>query len=71
MKVRKGILSILIISLISIILGVTATKVNAAVANTPLYLGIEEYRIRYTFIWIQSIRKNYVENIFIRKPNKI
>lgn len=44
MKIRKGILSILIISLASIILSMVATKVNAAVADPSLYLGIEEYR---------------------------
>lgn len=44
MKIRKGILSILIISLASIILSMVATRVNAAVAGQTLYLGIEEYR---------------------------
>lgn len=44
MKIRKGILSILIINLASIILSMVATKVNAAVADPSLYLGIEEYR---------------------------
>ena len=44
MKIRKGILSILIISLASIILSMVATRVNAAVASQTLYLGIEEYR---------------------------
>lgn len=44
MKIRKGILSILIISLAIMILGIMSTKVNAAIANPSLYLGIEEYR---------------------------
>lgn len=44
MKMRKRILSVLIISLAIMILGITATKVNAAVADQSLYLGIEEYR---------------------------
>lgn len=53
MKMRKGILSVLIIiALAIIILSITATKVNAAFVNPSLYLGIEEYRARNTFIWI-------------------
>ena len=43
MKLRKGILSILIISLMIMIIGIS-TKVKAEMVNPPMYLGIEEYR---------------------------
>ena len=42
MKLRKGILSVCIIALI-MLLGVTS-DVNAALAEQPKFLGIEEYR---------------------------
>ena len=43
MKLRKGILSILIISVMLIAIGISTT-VKAEMVEPPMYLGIEEYR---------------------------
>ena len=43
MKIRKGILSVLITILVIIILNITSTTVRALTV-APMYLGIEEYR---------------------------
>ena len=43
MKLRKGIFSVLIIALMLIAVALTS-NVNAATAESPLYLGLEQYR---------------------------
>ena len=55
MRIRKGILSVLIIALTMIIFG-QISNVNALTAEEPLYLGLEQYRASgYSYKAIEKI----------------
>jgi len=55
MKIRKGILSVLIIAISMIIFGLNSS-VNAETAEQPLYLGLEQYRSSgYSYKAIEKI----------------